>query len=120
MSNAFELNMAVLPGGVPISHVRALESISWRSGCCRRRSMCELLQKYTVFSLHVRSLSSPEISQRASSSSFTLQPPAHCATPAPSVRSRHGRLQTSPGMGLTITPGRTAQIRECVFQPFGQ
>lgn len=57
-----------------------------------RAPILPVLQKHTVFSLHVRSLSSPEISQRASSSSFTLKHPAHCATPAAYVHNKHSLL----------------------------
>lgn len=57
-----------------------------------RAPILPVLQKHTVFSVHVRSLSSPEISQRASSSSFTLKHPAHCATPAAYVHTKHSWL----------------------------
>lgn len=48
-----------------------------------------------MFSSHVRSLSSPEISQRASSSSFTLERPTHCATRAAYVHKSRIRPQST-------------------------
>lgn len=50
------------------------------------------VQEHTVFSLCVRLLSSPEISQRASSSSFTLKHPAHCTNPSAYVQNKHSQL----------------------------